>query len=169
VVEVNAALQARARQALATLDADPTADWYPGRPVIVRSNDYGLQLFNGDIGLALPDETGQLMVWFAAGSGDAFRAVAPARLPAHDTCLAMTVHQSQGSEFESVDLVLPEAPSPVLTRELVYTGLTRARSAVTLHASRQVLAEAVARPASRRGGLLARLEELELELELERA
>ena len=160
VAEVNAALQARARQALAALDADPAADWFPGRPVIVRSNDYGLQLFNGDIGLALPDETGQLMVWFAAGSGDTFRAVASARLPAHDTCLAMTVHQSQGSEFESVALVLPEAPSPVLTRELVYTGLTRARSAVTLHASRQVLAEAVARPASRRGGLLARLEEL---------
>jgi exodeoxyribonuclease V alpha subunit len=72
----------------------------------------------------------------------------------------MTVHQSQGSEFDSVALVLPEAPSPVLTRELVYTGLTRARSHVTVHASRQVLMQAVARQASRRGGLLARLQEL---------
>lgn len=158
--EVNTALQARLRHALAAQDADPTGDWYLGRPVIVRSNDYGLQLYNGDIGLALPDEAGQLMVWFAAGGGGGFRAVAPARLPAHDTCLAMTVHQSQGSEFDSVALVLPEAPSPVLTRELVYTGLTRARSHVTVHASRQVLMQAVARQASRRGGLLARLQEL---------
>ena len=160
LAEVNAALQARARQALAARDADPTSPWYPGRPVIVRRNDHVLQLYNGDIGLALPDASGQLMVWFPAAGEGAFRAVSPARLPEHDTCFAMTVHQSQGSEFDSVALVLPEAPSPVLTRELVYTGLTRARQRVALHASREVLAAAVARPASRRGGLIARMREL---------
>lgn len=160
LAELNAALQLRTRQALAAHDADPTAPWYTGRPVIVRSNDHVLQLYNGDIGLALPDASGQLMVWFAAGVEGGFRALAPARLPAHDTCLAMTVHQSQGSEFDSVALVLPETASPVLTRELVYTGLTRARSRVALHASREVLVAAVMRQASRRGGLIARMREL---------
>ena len=156
--ELNAALQARVRQALAGHDADPSSPWYPGRPVIVRRNDHLLQLYNGDIGLTLPDAAGQLMVCFPAGEGG-FRAVAPARLPEHDTCLAMTVHQSQGSEFDSVALVLPEVPVPVLTRELVYTGITRARLRVALHAGREVLAAAVARPASRRSGLVARLNE----------
>ncbi|MEN9417183.1 MAG: hypothetical protein RI988_803 [Pseudomonadota bacterium] len=159
VEAVNAALEARARAQLPAHPGEPSSPWYPGRPVIVRRNDYVLQLYNGDIGLALPDADGRLMVWFP-GEGTGLRAVAPARLPAHDTCLAMTVHQAQGSEFDEVALVLPGQASAVLTRELVYTGLTRARERVHVHASAQVLEAALARQANRRSGLLARLQEL---------
>jgi exodeoxyribonuclease V alpha subunit len=158
VQAVNAALEARARALLPARQGEPASPWYPGRPVIVRRNDYVLQLYNGDIGLALPDANGRLMVWFPL-EGDTFYAVAPARLPAHDTCLAMTVHQAQGSEFDEVALVLPARGSAVLTRELVYTGLTRARERVQVHASAEALCEAIGRQARRRGGLLARLRE----------
>ena len=155
---VNAALEARARAQLPPHAGEPSSPWYPGRPVIVRRNDYVLQLYNGDIGLALPDAHGLLMVWFP-DDRQGLRAIAPARLPTHDTCFAMTVHQAQGSEFDEVALVLPTQTSAVLTRELVYTGLTRARQRVQVHASAEVLSMAVGRQANRRSGLLARLRE----------
>lgn len=112
--------------------------WYPGRPVMITRNDYDLGLMNGDIGVALPDAGGKLRVVFpdAESSGGKIRWVSPMRLPDAETAFAMTVHKSQGSEFRHVALVLPETRGPVLTRELVYTGITRAKSQFTLLASR---------------------------------
>ena len=158
VEALNAALEARARAQLPPHAGEPSSPWYPGRPVIVRRNDYVLQLYNGDIGLALPDADGQLRVWFP-DEAHGMRAIAPARLPAHDTCFAMTVHQAQGSEFDEVALVLPTQASALLTRELVYTGLTRARQRVQVHAAAEALRVAIGRQANRRSGLLARLRE----------
>ncbi len=148
----------RASIGVHTTTGDAASAWYLGRPVLVRRNDPVLRLFNGDIGLTLPDREGVPMVHFAQADGG-FRAVAPVRLPAHETAFAMTVHKSQGSEFDAVLLMLPERPGPLLTRELVYTALTRARERVTLCASQPVLAGAIERATRRRSGLADRLRE----------
>jgi exodeoxyribonuclease V alpha subunit len=139
-------------------DPGEPSSWYPGRPVIVLRNDYLLKLFNGDIGITLPDGAGQLMVYFPEMEGG-FRAVAPVRLPPHETAFALTVHKSQGSEFDAVLLMLPAEPGPVLTRELLYTGVTRARERVTLAGSGEVIATAINSPTRRFSGLQARLRE----------
>ncbi len=140
------------------LDPGEPSPWYPGRPVIVLRNDYLLKLFNGDIGIALPDAAGNLMVFFPEMEGG-FRAVAPVRLPPHETAFALTVHKSQGSEFDAVLLMLAAEPGPVLTRELLYTGVTRARERVTLAGSTEVVATAINSPTRRFSGLQARLGE----------
>ena len=132
--------------------------WYPGRPVLVLRNDYVLKLFNGDIGITLRDESGALMVFFPEPAGG-LRAVAPVRLPQHETAFAMTVHKSQGSEFDEVLVLLPEQRSRVLTRELLYTAVTRARSTVTVCSGSGVLAAAISATTQRHSGLLARLRE----------
>ena len=127
--------------------------WYPGRPVMVTRNDYALALMNGDIGLCLPGPDGVLRVAFPTVDGGV-RWVMPSRLDSVETVFAMTVHKSQGSEFAHVLLVIPAQESPVLTRELVYTGLTRARQRLTLWAPQlQVLWKACARRVLRSGGL----------------
>jgi exodeoxyribonuclease V alpha subunit len=105
--------------------------WYQGRPVMVTSNDYGLGLMNGDIGIALKDQNNKLRVAFPAGDKQ-IHWVSPLRLPNVETAYAMTVHKSQGSEFSHVVLVLPDQISQVLTRELIYTGITRAKLDFTL-------------------------------------
>ncbi|MFB9147147.1 exodeoxyribonuclease V subunit alpha [Halomonas alkalicola] len=136
--------------------------WYPGRPVLVTRNDYGLGLMNGDIGitLALPQPTGEgrgpaLRVAFPAGDGSGrIKWVLPSRLQAVETVFAMTVHKSQGSEFTHTALLLPDAPNPILTRELVYTGITRARHWLTLvETGRGQLLDAVERRVMRVSGL----------------
>jgi len=101
--------------------------WYPGRPVMINRNDYNLGLMNGDIGIALPTADGRLRVAFPADGGESMRWISPLRLPAVETAFAMTVHKSQGSEFEHVALLMPNTMSPVLSRELVYTAITRAK------------------------------------------
>ncbi|KJV24862.1 exodeoxyribonuclease V subunit alpha [Luteibacter yeojuensis] len=137
--------------------------WYEGRPVIVTRNDYALGLMNGDIGvtLALPDGHGgtSLRVAFLVmdDGGERIRFVTPSRLTAIETVYAMTVHKSQGSEFEHTALALPPEPSPVLTRELVYTGVTRARRHFSLLAAPDIVAYAVGRRTKRASGLLGRL------------
>ncbi|WP_416462701.1 exodeoxyribonuclease V subunit alpha [Rubrivivax gelatinosus] len=156
VAGVNAFAATLLRRALG---AAPGA-WYPGRPVMVRRNDYVLRLFNGDIGLALPDAQGRLDVVFPAPGGG-WRRVAPARLPPHDTAFGMTVHQSQGSEFSDLLLLTPDRPLRAMTRELLYTGITRARQRVTLAGPAAALTAAVRSPTRRRSGLAARLHELE--------
>lgn len=154
VEAINRELTARAR----TLLRSPGAgEWYAGRPVMVRVNDYAMRLFNGDVGLALPDTEGQLMVWFEGTDG--WRPVPPARVPPHETAYAMTVHKSQGSEFGRVLVVLPPADSPVLTRELLYTGVTRAREGVRLQGSEGALRAAIGRATQRHSGLLDRIRE----------
>jgi exodeoxyribonuclease V alpha subunit len=131
---------------------DTRARHYEGRPLLVTQNDYGVQLFNGDTGLVLRDDDGLLRAFFPQGS-DGVRRVALNRLPAHETCYAMTVHKSQGSEFGRIVLVLPAEDPPVLGRELVYTGITRARSSVALWSAPAVLAGAIARRTRRSSGL----------------
>lgn len=126
--------------------------WYHGRPVMIMRNDYNLRLFNGDTGVTFRDEAGEARVHFATAEGD-LRQMIPGRLPAHETTFAMTVHKSQGSEFDRVMLVLPEADSPVLTRELLYTAVTRAREAVEIRGDAAVLRAAVERRTRRTSGL----------------
>lgn len=111
------------------------AQWYEGRPVMITRNDYSLGLMNGDIGIALKDSSDKLRVVFpgtdAAGNA-VVRWLSPIRLPDVETAYAITVHKSQGSEFDHVALVLPDTVSPVLTKELIYTGITRAKAQFTL-------------------------------------
>jgi exodeoxyribonuclease V alpha subunit len=132
--------------------------WYRGRPVMIQRNDYNLKLFNGDIGLLLPDprRQGALSAFFPTSEGG-MRAILPARLPEHETVYAMTVHKSQGSEFDRVLVILPEKISPILTRELVYTGLTRARSQVGLWGTEGVFLQALKKRVLRSSGLQERL------------
>jgi exodeoxyribonuclease V alpha subunit len=157
---VNAEVSLRFREALGAERGDPRSPWYPGRPVLVLRNDPVLRLFNGDIGIALPDASGALSVVFAQADGG-HRAIAPLRLPAHETAFAMTVHKSQGSEFDDVLVLLPAKKSRVLTRELIYTAVTRARESVSLFAGAAVLADAIETSTRRHSGLLARLRETE--------
>ncbi len=132
--------------------------WYAGRPVIVLRNDYLLGLFNGDIGLCLPDSEGELGVFFPVPGGG-FRAHAPMRLPAHDTAFVLTVHKSQGSEFDEVMLMLPATAGPVLSRELVYTAVTRAARGVAVAGSAAVFVAACETRTERLSGLAARMRE----------
>jgi exodeoxyribonuclease V alpha subunit len=127
--------------------------WYPGRPVIVTRNDYHLKRFNGDVGVILPDQaSGELRVWFP-GADNTMQAVSPLRLPEHETVFAMTVHKSQGSEFDEVLLIIPERDVPVLTRELIYTGVTRASRRVEIWFDDSALRNAVSRHVERASGL----------------
>ena len=128
---------------------------FRGRLVLVTENSYRQQLFNGDIGIVWPDEQGELRVWFDADDGP--RAWLPAALPAHEPAFALTVHKSQGSEFDSVFLALPERGARVLSRELLYTGLTRCRREVLVWANEDALREAIGRRAQRWSGLVERL------------
>ncbi|MDD2917833.1 exodeoxyribonuclease V subunit alpha [Rhodoferax sp.] len=130
----------------------PGEGWYAGRPVMVTRNDYHLKLMNGDVGLCLNHARG-LRVAFPDGQGG-MRWVLPARLDAVETVFAMTVHKSQGSEFDHVALVLPDRLVAVLTRELLYTGMTRAREQLTLVVPQaEVLLRAVGIKVQRSGGL----------------
>ncbi|MCY1271767.1 RecBCD enzyme subunit RecD [compost metagenome] len=148
---INEALEARIkrRQGIPSRER-----WYPGRAVMVRQNDYALGLFNGDIGLCLATPHG-LRVFFEGDEG--YRPFAPARLPSHDSAFAMTVHKSQGSEFSEVLLALPEQPSPLLSRALFYTGITRAKRKVEIWGLPARLSEAVSTKAERAAGLAERL------------
>ena len=129
--------------------------WYRGRPVLITRNDYNLGLFNGDIGITLPapdSSTQELQVYFPGPSGE-FRRFPPHALSDHETVYAMTVHKSQGSEFDHVVLILPDKDYPLLTRELIYTGLTRARQTVSVWGTESVLRNAIQRKIERTSGL----------------
>jgi exodeoxyribonuclease V alpha subunit len=129
--------------------------WYSGRPVMITRNDASLELYNGDVGIALPDEEGRLRVWFEQGGR--MRAILPSLLPEHETVFAMTVHKSQGSEFAQVYLLLPAESNAVVTRELLYTGITRAKTSLVLAGSQRVFDYAMAQATERRGGLAEKL------------
>ncbi|HEY3590260.1 MAG TPA: exodeoxyribonuclease V subunit alpha [Buttiauxella sp.] len=126
--------------------------WYNGRPIMISRNDSSLGLFNGDIGIALDRGEG-LRVWFPMPDGT-IKSVQPSRLPGHDTAYAMTVHKSQGSEFDHAALVLPNQYTAVVTRELVYTAITRARKRLSLYADDRVLEKAIVTKTERRSGLM---------------
>jgi exodeoxyribonuclease V alpha subunit len=131
----------------------PRDGFYPHRPVIVTRNNYELGLMNGDIGIVRPDADGRLRVWFEDPEGG-IRSVVPAFLSNCETVFAMTIHKSQGSEFDKVLVVLPEGTdNPLLTRELLYTGVTRAREEVVIQGSRETLKKAVASQVMRISGI----------------
>lgn len=136
--------------------------WYVGRPVMITHNDYELNLFNGDIGIAMmvlgQDGGQELRVCFVAAdstnaNNSKVRQLLPTRLPAHETAYAMTVHKSQGSEFADVALVLPETHSPVISRELIYTAITRGKKSFSLYSNEDVLAAGVNSRIERASGL----------------
>jgi exodeoxyribonuclease V alpha subunit len=128
--------------------------WFPGRPVMVTTNDYRLRLFNGDIGVTVRDG-GRVLVAFPDPQG--VRLVGPGQLPSIEGVQAMTIHKSQGSQFKRVMILVPPEDSRLLTRELLYTAVTRAESDVTLVGSEQSIRDAVTRPVVRASGLRNRL------------
>ncbi len=125
-------------------------DWYIGRPLIVTENDYGLKLYNGDIGVVVADGDRRVA---AFERGDDIARVSPARLAAVDTVYAMTVHKSQGSQFHTVAFLLPGVESRVLTRELIYTAVTRAEERLIVIGPEESVRAAIARPITRASGL----------------
>jgi len=132
----------------------PEGRWYGGRPIMITRNDYNLRLFNGDVGVILPDYgQGKELRAFFRDAGGNIRKLPPVMLPEHETVFAMTVHKSQGSEFESVLLILPDNDSPVLTRELIYTGITRAKRSVEIWGTEGIFRTAVSRRIMRTSGL----------------
>jgi exodeoxyribonuclease V alpha subunit len=130
------------------------AEHYLGRALMVIENDYQAGLFNGDLGVLVrdPQNPAQLRACFAAADGGT-RAVSTARLPPHESAYAMSVHKSQGSELDEVAVLLPSEPSPLLSRELLYTAVTRARKRVVLYASVDVIRLAVEKSIERASGL----------------
>ncbi|KDM90200.1 exodeoxyribonuclease V subunit alpha [Photobacterium galatheae] len=138
--------------------------WYVGRPVMITRNDHGLGLYNGDIGIAMPDPDGRtdsrgrpaLRVYFDMPDGS-IRSFLPSRLPEHELVYAMTIHKSQGSEFADTLMILPPEFSLILTRELVYTGVTRAKERLYLYARPEVLQRSIQRCIQRASGLEANL------------
>ncbi len=125
--------------------------WYHGRPVLINENDYNLNLFNGDVGIIFHKNTRPVACF--QGDGGKIRQISPMRLPAHETVWAMTVHKSQGSEFEKIMLILPDRDGPVLTRELIYTAITRAVSFVEILGYEKIFLKAVSRKTKRASGL----------------
>lgn len=129
----------------------PRGASYHGRPILVTRNDYPLGLFNGDIGVVLDGDAGRAAHFI--GKGGKLRGLSPSRLPPHETAFALTVHRSQGSEFDEVAVLLPDRPSPVVTRELLYTAVTRAKHRVTIYACPEMVAHAIATRTERASGL----------------
>ena len=135
----------------------PSGEWFEGRPVMVTRNDPTLGVFNGDIGIALRPVTrgAPLRAYFM--DGPEIRSVGVSRLAHVETAFAMTVHKSQGSEYGAVSLVLPPVGSPLLTRELLYTAVTRAQHRVRIIATKDAITQAITTRARRATGLGDRL------------
>jgi exodeoxyribonuclease V alpha subunit len=136
------------------------SDWYAGRPVMVTKNDYLNNVFNGDVGVAIAKEDlnrdDRFQVWFERAEGN--QMVEATRLDQIATQWAMSIHKSQGSEFEHVVVSMPPPPSRILTRELLYTAVTRAKQKLTIVATEESITEAIKREVARSSGLAARLE-----------
>ncbi|MEI7035578.1 exodeoxyribonuclease V subunit alpha [Fulvimonas yonginensis] len=155
---VNALIEQRLKRCW---NVPPERVWYPGRAVLITRNDYANRLFNGDVGLCLADADGRLRVWFESSGSDGLpgaRSFSPGMLPAHEGAFAITIHKSQGSEYARVAVLLPPDPAHrILSRQLLYTGVSRARRVVELWAGEATLHAALARPIRRAGGLAERL------------
>lgn len=146
------------RQMMRQSDAVRPAPYADGVPIMVTQNDYQLGLFNGDIGVMgpSPSEPGSLAAFFE-GSDQNVKFFSPSRLPYHETVYAMSVHKSQGTEFDHIFLILPQWRSRVITRELLYTAVTRARKSVVIAASASLIREAVLSPVQRASGIADQL------------
>jgi exodeoxyribonuclease V alpha subunit len=151
---VNALNSAITRELIRTGSIRDQGEWYPGRPVMLTRNDYQLNLYNGETGIVLPhpERRDELAVTFLGSDGDT-RWISPSRLAYYETVYAVTVHKSQGSEFQEVMLQLPDQSSPVLCRELVYTAITRSRERFTLAGDDEIFDTAVYHPMRRSSGL----------------
>lgn len=125
-------------------------DWYIGKPIMITENDHNVRLYNGDIGLCLANGK----VWFGN------REVLTSRIPAHELAFMMTIHKSQGSEFKHTVMVLPTEVNPVLSRELVFTGVTRAKKELTVFADEKIWKTAIRQTVKRQSGLGKLLEDL---------
>jgi exodeoxyribonuclease V alpha subunit len=134
---------------------DAEQPWYAGRPLLVTENDYELDLYNGDTGVVVAQPDGRLSAAFER-RGDLLE-YSPARLGAVDTVYAMTIHKSQGSQFDTAAVLLPQPDSRLLSRELLYTALTRARRRLIVAGTEEAIRAAVARPIARASGLGERL------------
>ena len=141
-------------------EEDFPSPWYPGRPIMVTQNDYAKGLYNGDIGIALPISTHspELHIVFSGSQGP--RSFSPWNLPAHETAFAITIHKSQGSEFEHIALILPSEDHALITRELLYTGVTRARTIVDVYGTWSVFEQGLRRKTQRYTGLRRLMEKL---------
>jgi exodeoxyribonuclease V alpha subunit len=128
---------------------------YPGRPLLVTRNDYELGLYNGDTGVVIADGNERLTAAFERGSE--IVSFTPTRLDAVETVYAMTIHKSQGSQFDTAAVILPDPGSRILTRELLYTAVTRARERLILIGTEEMVRAAVTRPVARASGLRERL------------
>lgn len=156
-IAANAVIEAELRRRWSAADSG----WYAGRAVMVTRNDYAAGLFNGDVGICLADEAGRLQVWFETTLADgraSARSFAPGSLPTHDGAFAVTIHKSQGSEYSRAAVLLPPDPEHrILSRQLLYTALSRAKVAVELWATPESVRAALAQPVKRIGGLASRL------------
>ncbi|KXO08710.1 Exodeoxyribonuclease V alpha chain [Moritella sp. JT01] len=132
------------------------SEWYAGRPIMITNNDHGLGLYNGDIGICMQDDDDRMRVYFEMADGNV-QSFLPSRLPPHQTVFAMTIHKSQGSEFRHTVMILPNRFNPVLTRELVYTGITRAKEKLDIFTNVTVLKKAIKLRTERVSGLMALL------------
>ena len=136
------------------------SEFYENRPIILTRNYYEHGLFNGDTGIIRPNEKGVLMAWFEGSAGD-LKAVLPGYLNEAETVFAMTIHKSQGSEFDEVLVVLPTtAQANILTRELLYTAVTRAKKRVYIQGSMEVILAAASRHVQKASGIASRFHEL---------
>lgn len=127
------------------------AGWYHGRPIMITQNDYNLGIFNGDLGVAMMDEDES--IWVYVESGSEIKRFKPQRLSHYDPAFFLTVHKSQGSEFDQVNLLLPQADTPILTKELIYTAITRARKEFSLYGDLDLFEQGIKRETLRFTGL----------------
>jgi exodeoxyribonuclease V alpha subunit len=145
-------------ETLAQTSRSGNATGCPGQPVLLIQNDHELKIYNGDVGIYFPDDSGQMKVWFR--NEGSFFGIARQRLPQHDDAFATTVHKAQGTEFKAVMLILPSAARHTATREMLYTAITRARSRVVISSSRAALEVACATTTEQPSGILDRMDEL---------
>lgn len=136
---------------------DSSQQYYQGKPLMMTRNIYQYELYNGDVGIVWPDHDGQLNIWFETGGGE-YRVLSLSQIPQHVTAYAMTVHKSQGSEFEHVLILLPSRESEVMSRELLYTAITRAARSVELWAGADIIRRTIEHKTLRVSGLLQRLQ-----------
>lgn len=139
--------------------------WYIGRPIMILRNNLSLGLFNGDIGITLPDpdDLTKLRVYFLLPNGK-IKGFSPYRLPEHETAYAMTIHKSQGSEFDHINIILPTEYSPLLTRSLLYTAVTRAKKQVAIFSACTILTRTIQAKTQRQSGLLKQLIDIQQQL-----
>ena len=154
VVEINRRIEEKlARQTKIQVGGQ----WYVGRPVMVTQNNAAMQLYNGDIGLCLMDDASDKHAVYFLRPDGSIKKVLPSRVPAHETVFAMTIHKSQGSEFDQCLCVLPDKINPVLSKELIYTAITRAKIKLKIRSSHAVFRQALLQKVERTGGLFEKL------------